>query len=82
MQRNGFPVSPLVLAVILGGMMDPNPSRTLVMGLGSPAIILDRPNASVILAPAALAEFVSGIGCNPRATTRHRAPVMACDMPS
>jgi len=53
MQRNGFPVSPLVLAVILGGMMESNFRRSLIMGLGSPAIFLDRPIALGILALAA-----------------------------
>jgi putative tricarboxylic transport membrane protein len=57
MQRNGFPVSPLVLAVILGGMMESNLRRTLVMGLGSPAIMLSRPIALFILALAALSLF-------------------------
>jgi putative tricarboxylic transport membrane protein len=54
MQRNGFPVSPLVLAVILGGMMESNLRRSLVMGLGSPAVFLDRPIALIILALAGL----------------------------
>jgi putative tricarboxylic transport membrane protein len=57
MQRNGFPVSPIVLAVILGGMMESNLRRTLVMGLGSPAIMLDRPIALFILALAAFSLF-------------------------
>ncbi len=54
MQRNGFPVSPLVLAVILGGMMESNLRRTLVMGLGSPTIFLSRPIALAILALAVI----------------------------
>lgn len=54
MQRNGYPVSPLVLAVILGGMMESNLRRALVMGQGDVAIFLDRPIALAILAAAAL----------------------------
>ncbi|MDQ2080522.1 tripartite tricarboxylate transporter permease [Xanthobacteraceae bacterium Astr-EGSB] len=57
MYRNGFPVSPLVLAVILGGMMESNLRRTLVMGLGSPAIMLHRPIALLILVLAALSLY-------------------------
>ncbi len=54
MQRNGYPVSPLVLAVILGGMMESNLRRALVMGQGDIAMFLDRPIALAILAAAAL----------------------------
>jgi putative tricarboxylic transport membrane protein len=54
MQRNGYPVSPLVLAVILGGMMESNLRRALVMGQGDVAMFLDRPIALAILAAAAL----------------------------
>ena len=54
MQRNGYPVSPLVLAIILGPMMESNLRRSLVMGLGSPAIFFERPIALVILAAAIL----------------------------
>lgn len=50
MQRFGFPVSPLVLAVILGGMMESNLRRTLVMGHGNPSLFLERPIALGILA--------------------------------
>jgi putative tricarboxylic transport membrane protein len=57
MQRNAFPVSPVVLALILGGMMESNLRRTLVMGLGSPAIMLERPIALFILALAAFSLF-------------------------
>lgn len=54
MQRNGFPVSPLVLAVILGGMMESNFRRSLVMAQGHLGFALTRPIALVILALAAL----------------------------
>jgi putative tricarboxylic transport membrane protein len=49
MQRNGYPVSPLVLGVILGGMMESNLRRSLVMGHGDLLLFLDRPIALVIL---------------------------------
>ena len=57
MQRYGFPVSPLVLGVILGGMLESNLRRALVMGQGSAAMFLDRPIALGILALAALSLF-------------------------
>lgn len=54
MQRKGYPVSPVVLALILGPMMESNLRRALIMGLGSPAIFLQRPIALALLALAAL----------------------------
>jgi putative tricarboxylic transport membrane protein len=54
MQRNGYPVSPLVLAVILGGMMESNLRRSLVMGHGNVSIFLERPIAIGILLAAGL----------------------------
>ena len=54
MQRYGYPVSPLVLAVILGGMMESNLRRSLVMGQGSVELFLSRPIALGILAAAAI----------------------------
>ena len=54
MQRGGFPVSPLVLGVILGAMMESNLRRALVMGQGDVGMFLDRPIALGILAVAAL----------------------------
>ncbi|MBL8587901.1 MAG: tripartite tricarboxylate transporter permease [Methylobacteriaceae bacterium] len=57
MQRGGFPVSPVVLAIILGPMMESNLRRALIMGLGSPAIFLQRPIALFLLAVAAISLF-------------------------
>ncbi len=54
MQRYGYPVSPLVLAVILGGMLESNLRRSLVMGQGSMELFLGRPIALGILAAAAI----------------------------
>lgn len=54
MQRGGFPVSPLVLGVILGLMMESNLRRSLVMGQGNLGMFLDRPIALGILALAVL----------------------------
>lgn len=54
MQRHGFPVSPMVLGVILGGMMESNLRRSLVMGQGKVSIFFDRPIAIGILAAAVL----------------------------
>ncbi|AMJ61523.1 tripartite tricarboxylate transporter permease [Bosea sp. PAMC 26642] len=59
MQRNGFPVSPLVLGVILGVMMESNLRRSLVMGQGDLGLFLSRPIALGILAVAVLVFFAS-----------------------
>jgi len=57
MQRGGYPVAPLILALILGPMAEENYRRALVMSEGSQAIFFTRPIAAVLfgLAVATLA---------------------------
>ncbi|MBM3844524.1 MAG: C4-dicarboxylate ABC transporter permease [Verrucomicrobia bacterium] len=50
MQRGGYPVAPLILALILGPMAEENYRRALVMSDGSHTIFLTRPIAVVLLA--------------------------------
>jgi putative tricarboxylic transport membrane protein len=54
MMRYEYPVSPMVLAQILGGMMESNFRRSLVMSSGDPSILVTRPIAVIILILAAL----------------------------
>lgn len=59
MQRGGFPVAPLILALILGPMAEENYRRALVMSDGSHGIFFTRPIAVTLLALAALAVAVA-----------------------
>ncbi|MBI2455094.1 MAG: tripartite tricarboxylate transporter permease [candidate division NC10 bacterium] len=59
MIRYDFPVAPMVLAQILGGMMESNYRRALTMSRGDPTIFLTRPITVVILALAAFTTFVA-----------------------
>jgi putative tricarboxylic transport membrane protein len=54
LQRLGFPVAPIILALILGPLAEANWDRSVLMGLGSPAIFLRRPIALGLLVLAAL----------------------------
>jgi putative tricarboxylic transport membrane protein len=49
MMRYDYPVSPMVLAQILGFMMESNFRRSLVMSSGDPLILVTRPIALTIL---------------------------------
>jgi putative tricarboxylic transport membrane protein len=55
MQRYDFPVSPMVLAMILGAMAESNFRRSLAMSQGDPIIFFSRPIACAILILAVLA---------------------------
>jgi putative tricarboxylic transport membrane protein len=55
MIRYGYPVSPMVLAQILGAMMESNFRRSLAMSRGDPWIFFTRPIAVTILVLAAVA---------------------------
>lgn len=59
MIRYEYPVAPMVLAQILGGMMESNFRRSLVMSQGDPSIFLTRPITVVILALAAFTTIVA-----------------------
>lgn len=49
MMRYGYPVWPMVLAQILGAMMESNFRRSLAMSPGDPSILVTRPIAVTIL---------------------------------
>jgi len=59
MLRYDFPVAPMVLAQILGGMMESNFRRALTMSRGDPTIFFTRPITVVILALAAFTTIVA-----------------------
>jgi putative tricarboxylic transport membrane protein len=59
MIRYDFPVAPMVLAQILGGMMESNFRRSLVMSRGDPLIFFTRPITVVILVLAAFTTVVA-----------------------
>lgn len=54
MMRYEYPVSPMVLAQILGAMMESNFRRSLAMSRGDPLILVTRPIALTILILAAI----------------------------
>jgi len=54
MKQHGYPVAPLVLGLVLGGMVEAELRRTLAIGDGTLAIFLDRPIALAIMALAVL----------------------------
>jgi putative tricarboxylic transport membrane protein len=59
MIRYDYPVAPMVLAQILGGMMESNYRRSLAMSQGDPTIFLTRPITVVILVLAAFTTVVA-----------------------
>lgn len=54
MMRHDYPAAPLVLAVVLGPLMERQLSRSLSISYGSPAIFIQRPIAAGLLAFALL----------------------------
>lgn len=61
MQRYGFPLSPILLALILGPMAESHLRRTLVITGGNPIIILTRPISIAMLILAVLSLVTSMI---------------------
>jgi putative tricarboxylic transport membrane protein len=55
MRLYGYPPAPLVLALVLGPMLEKALRQSLQMSLGSPEIFVTRPMSALILAFAALA---------------------------
>ena len=49
LQRYGFPLPPILLALILGPMAESNLRRTLVISQGDPSVILHQPIAMFLL---------------------------------
>ena len=54
MRKYEFPVAPVVLAMVLGGMIEVSFRRSLILSDGSPLILATRPVAAAILLLAAL----------------------------
>ncbi|MEO9248074.1 tripartite tricarboxylate transporter permease [Citricoccus nitrophenolicus] len=54
MKQHGYPVAPLVLGLVLGGMVEAELRRSLAIGDGTLGIFLDRPIALLILGLAVL----------------------------
>jgi len=61
MKNQGYPVAPLVLGLVLGGMIETQLRRSVMIGDNSLAMFLDRPIALVILAIAGLMVVVPTI---------------------
>lgn len=59
LQRYGFPLSPILLALILGPMAESNLRRTLVISGGDPWVIFTKPIAVVLLILAVLSLVIS-----------------------
>ena len=55
--KGGFPLSPIVLALILGPMAEENLRRSLVMSQGNPMIFIERPFAAFFIALAIISLF-------------------------
>ena len=55
--KGGFPLSPIVLALILGPMAEGNLRRSLVMSHGSWAIFFERPIAAAFIVISLVAFF-------------------------
>jgi putative tricarboxylic transport membrane protein len=62
MRLYGYPPAPLVLALVLGPMLERALRQSLQMSLGSPEIFVTRPVSAVILALALLAVVLPLIG--------------------
>jgi len=54
LRKYGFPVAPIVLAIVLGSMIEISFRRSLILSDGSLAILVTRPVALVVLGLAAL----------------------------
>lgn len=57
MKKYGFPVSPLILGLILGPMMESNLRRSLVMSQGDISILFTRPIACILVILAIITLF-------------------------
>jgi putative tricarboxylic transport membrane protein len=60
-KKLGYPLAPLVVALVLGDMTEQALRQTLIMGLGSPAIFLGRPIALAFFIAAIFLFLLPGI---------------------
>jgi len=54
LRRTGFDPVPLLIAFVLGGVLEKTLRQALLIGYGSPAVFLERPIALALLVAAAL----------------------------
>ena len=54
LKKLAFPMAPLVLAMVLGDMVESNYSRSLIMSAGSHAIFVERPLTAILIAFSAI----------------------------
>ena len=54
LKKLAFPMAPLVLAMVLGDMVESNYARSLIMSTGSHAIFAERPLTAALIAVSAL----------------------------
>ena len=59
MMRYDYPLSPILLALILGPMAEPNLRRAMVISEGDPSILFSRPIAIVLMVLAVVSLLVS-----------------------
>ncbi|MEU3848054.1 tripartite tricarboxylate transporter permease [Micrococcus terreus] len=80
MKNQGYPVAPLVLGLVLGGMIETQLRRSVLIGDNSLSIFLERPIALVILGLAALLVLIPvlfrTIRARRRTTEQIKAPVL------
>ncbi|MES1154922.1 MAG: tripartite tricarboxylate transporter permease, partial [Pseudorhodoplanes sp.] len=68
-----FDPAPLVLAFVLGDILEKSLRQSLILGLGSPAIFVQRPYSAALLAVAALLLAIQLFGPLLRAWKKRRA---------
>jgi len=73
MRIYGFPAAPMVLAVVLGPMLEQTMRQALMISRGSPAIFVTRPISLAVLVAAAVLLAVPAL----RGRRRRPAPVAA-----
>jgi putative tricarboxylic transport membrane protein len=54
MRRNGYPIEPMILGLILGGRMESSYRQALIISKGSASIFLAKPISATLLVAAAL----------------------------
>jgi putative tricarboxylic transport membrane protein len=53
MRKGGFPAAPLILAMILGPILERSLQQSLISSAGSPMIFIEKPISAILLAVAA-----------------------------
>lgn len=71
MRLNGFPVAPMILALILGGMMEENMRRALQISGGDWMVFLDKPISAGLLGVAVFSLILPPLWHRLRGHRRH-----------